>query len=311
MVDISITAARFFQFAAVFVLFGSPLFYLYAFDTATEPFLRRQEWPRTLLFAAALVGIGSSFAWLMAETTLLNDDVRTAFNPSDLWTVITETHVGKFYVARTGLLLLAATALAWRPLGKTLFRTVAVVGGALTASFAWTGHGNISSGLSGLVHLGSDVVHLLAAGIWIGALVPLSVILIQSLRTQDATDARAAHRALARFSGIGPVVVSLLVLSGLVNSWFLVGPSHWQDLYLKTYGLLLLAKMGMFLGMLVLATANRFYLTPRLAVSQDTPGETSGALTTLRISVIMESTLAGLVLAAVAILGNLEPITSA
>ena len=64
-------------------------------------------------------------------------------------------------------------------------------------------------------------------------------------------------------------------------------------------------------GMLVLATANRFYLTPRLAVSQDTTGERDGALALLRTSLVAEAILAALVLAAVALLGNLEPIANA
>jgi copper resistance protein D len=69
---------------------------------------------------------------------------------------------------------------------------------------------------------------------------------------------RITHRALERFSGVGTVLVGTLVATGLINSWFLVGPENVEGLLGTDYGLLLALKLALFAGMLALAGANRF-----------------------------------------------------
>src|SRR3546814_14624105 len=67
-----------------------------------------------------------------------------------------------------------------------------------------------------------------------------------------------SHRALDGFARIGSIVVGLLILSGVVNSWILVGPSRLGSLFTSLYGALLTAKLLLFGAMLILAAANRF-----------------------------------------------------
>ncbi len=154
---------------------------------------------------------------------------------------------------------------------------------------------------------GGDALHLLAAGIWVGALVPLAILSRHSLRTRTTADARATHQALEKFSGIGPAVVSVLILTGLINSWFLIGPAQWRDLFTTVYGWALLAKLALFAGMLGLAAGNRYWLTPRVkaAIAQNQSLDASHAA--LRTSVATETGLAFLVLLIVSLLGLLEP----
>src|SRR3546814_9453782 len=76
-----------------------------------------------------------------------------------------------------------------------------------------------------------------------------------------------SHRALDGFARIGSIVVGLLILSGVVNSWILVGPSRLGSLFTSLYGALLTAKLLLFGAMLILAAANRFFLTPALAMA--------------------------------------------
>ncbi|MFD2427101.1 CopD family protein [Sphingobium scionense] len=70
-----------------------------------------------------------------------------------------------------------------------------------------------------------------------------------------------SHRALDGFAKVGSVVVGLLILSGFINSWILIGPSRLGSLFASLYGLLLGAKLILFGVMLTLAAANRFFLT--------------------------------------------------
>src|SRR5690606_38875937 len=73
------------------------------------------------------------------------------------------------------------------------------------------------------------------------------------------------YSALRTFSAMGPALIALLVLSGLVNAWILVGPDHIGDLVRTAYGRVLLAKLDRFVGMLLLAAANRYRHTPAVA----------------------------------------------
>src|SRR3546814_16590590 len=81
----------------------------------------------------------------------------------------------------------------------------------------------MDQGSIGWVHLSADIVHLLAAGAWIAAILALGTLLLRAHRSMVRDDAEHLHRALARFATVGTLAVALLVVTGLVNSWLLVG----------------------------------------------------------------------------------------
>ena len=193
---------------------------------------------------------------------------------------------------------------------KTLWGVQAALATAVIATFAWTGHGAMGSGWPGAIHLGGDVLHLWVAGVWSGALLPLGILILGALRSQQSDDTHAACYGLDRFSAIGTVVVATLILSGLINSWFLIGISNWRALFTTTYGMALLIKLGLFALMLVLAAMNRFRLAPRLRheLADDKEDRSTAApLRALKTSVFIETALAVLILSAVGVLGTLAP----
>jgi putative copper resistance protein D len=158
----------------------------------------------------------------------------------------------------------------------------------------------------GTVHLTADIVHLFAAGIWVGALVAL----LWQLIAADRDSAAASHSVLAGFATFGTGSVALVLVSGLINSWLLVGPAKLLSLGETLYGRLLLIKLGLFGGMLVLAALNRFRLTPDLEVAL-TNGNIGVATQRLRVSLALETLAAVAILGLVAWLGMLEPPASA
>ena len=296
MIEATLIAARFFHFAAASVLFGASLFCLYGLKPAAR------AWPRRMLAISAVAAMAATVAWLMAETALLGESAD-AMNVDAVWAVAAETSFGRAYLLRLALFAVAAALAVIVAPSRLLWVVHAVIGCVALASFAWSGHGTYDDGLAGTAHLGADVVHLLSAGLWIGALFVLCVTI-----HEPRSDMREAHRALEAFSAIGPAAVALLVLSGLVNSWFLVGLSHIGALFTTTYGLMLAGKLVLFAMMLALAAANRYRLTPRLAHGLASDAATLAQATrALRRSVFTETMLAILVLAAVAYLGTLEP----
>ena len=109
---------------------------------------------------------------------------------------------------------------------------------------------------------------------------------------------------LLRFSGMGYFAVALLMGSGLINSWYLLGSlSGFWETY---YGQLLLLKLSLFAGMLVLAATNRFWLVPTLK-SDSAVGHQGVAMNRLRRHVLGEELLGLFVILIVSALGTMDP----
>lgn len=304
--ETAVIAARIAQFTAAAILFGAPLFLLYGLRPSARTGL---NWPRAAAVAASLVLLVGAVLTLLLQTASMAGDPSAAFDGDVLAMVVAETAFGLALAAR--VFAAAATlvlALVLRP-GRPLWLALAGLGAVALASFAWTGHGAATEGPSGGLHLASDLLHLLAAGVWLGALAALALMLSPQRTPRDPDALHALHGALAGFSGIGSAVVAVLLATGLVNSWFLVGPAGISRMGASPYGLLLIAKLVLFLAMLGLAAANRFRHTPTLAaaLAGDAPGP---ALAALRRSVLMESAAGFGVLVLVSILGRLAPVAA-
>ena len=183
---------------------------------------------------------------------------------------------------------------------------VAVAADMAISALAWTGHGAAGEAASGWAHLTADLLHLLASGAWVGALLGLVLLVTRPAAKVDAVHLTLTHRALHGFGLVGVVVVGAIVLTGLVNSWMLVGIGNIADLGATLYGRLLIAKLMLFGAMLGLASLHRFRLTPAIERSI-AAADHRGALSALRVSLAVETACAGAILALVAWLGTLEP----
>jgi copper resistance protein D len=92
----------------------------------------------------------------------------------------------------------------------------AVPGGTVAwAGLAWGGHAAMSEETIGATPLGADMLHLLAAGIGIGALAALLLLVFRRGDGMTADHLRLSHRVLDGFGTIGTIVVATLIL-GLV-----------------------------------------------------------------------------------------------
>lgn len=288
------------------LLFGLPVFGLYSLQ-GTER-IRSAVLPlRALsigLSAGALVLSGLSFVAMtasMAGVTLGQVDRAT------LNAMLFETSMGTAWQIRVVALfaaLLTAALLGGVGCGWWIGLVTLASGGAL-ATLAWTGHGAASEGVMGNLHVAADIVHLLVAGAWVGALAALIALVSKRGETTE-NHLRMTHRTLHGFSVVGTVIVALIVMSGLVNIWMLVGPDNIGSALGTLYGQLLLLKLVLFAAMLGLAAINRFRLTPAFEQAI-AAGETKGALGGLRRSLAIEAGAAVVILALVAWLGTLQP----
>jgi putative copper resistance protein D len=210
-----------------------------------------------------VAGLVSWVVWLGCEAALMSGAVLPKAVSGNTMQLVFETRFGKLWLVRFALAAVLGASL-WsasrsrkgaHDRRQHLLVSLALAGVYL-ASLAWAGHAAAGENAEREVQVSNDVVHLLAAGAWLGALPALASMLHSA---SPVTAAQAARR----FSVLGIASVSALLVTGIVNAWYLVG--DWPALFGTDYGRLLLVKLALFASMLSLAAVNRFALTPRLA----------------------------------------------
>lgn len=261
---------------------------------------------RRLLMASVLVLAVSTVAALVLQAAAMAGEDAPLADLSMLGMVLTSTSFGYAVAARLAVTL-TAIPLLLGPATRGRLWMMTLLGAAATLSLAWGGHGVADEGGAGLLHLGADIVHLLAAGLWVGALGILVVMVMEHLAATGGITTRRLDRALSGFSGAGTLAVSLLILTGLVNCWFLIGPDHLAALATTLYGRILLAKLALFTAMLALAAAHRWRLTPRLEAAAASDGDARTVVIEIRRSIALETAFAVLVLGLIGWLGTLAP----
>lgn len=301
MVEVWIIGLRGVQYAAGAVLLGLPAFMLYS-ARAVEPLALR--WPRPVLIWTAAVLALAAPALLLAQTALMAGSLSEAVKPASLAFMVTQMGLGQALAVRTLAAVLAlGLAVLLRP-GRLMWSLLLLPSLVVSASFAWTGHGAATEGPGHGLHLAADILHAVAASVWIGALAAFTALILRR-PADNPTWNEGLERSLTGFAGVGMAAVGALVVTGLVNSAFLIGLSNVASLWTSPYGLLLTIKLALFGLMLALAAANRFRLTPLMAADA-----ARGALH-LRKSLSLEFGLALTILAMVAVMGTLPPPASA
>jgi putative copper resistance protein D len=179
MIDLGLVVARLLHYVAVTTLAGVSFFPLYAY-AATEPkelFCRRQA----VFLSAAVGALFSGLLWFGFAVANMSGTLADVADQEVLRTVLSETTFGSVWMVRMLLAVVIVGMTAVRPFwmaitGRDL--VTAFLAAVLLASLAGTGHAQIEEGWMSLVHGGSDAAHLLAAGAWLGGLVPLGFILL-------------------------------------------------------------------------------------------------------------------------------------
>ncbi len=287
----ALALCRFAHFLAAMLVFGASA-YLWAYAPeglrlALSPAVRR------LALIASLVVLVTAIAWLMLESASMADDWSAAIDPAAVGSVLTDTTFGHAWAAH---LVLAAALVALVALGPPArWTATSFVSAALLASLGLVGHAAMQTGAEGALHRTNHAVHLMAAGAWIGGLIPFAM----CLRAYERDDLRRdAVRAMAGFSFWGQFIVAAIVLTGVVN---IALTSHQPPLPPTTpYRALLAAKLVIVAMMISLALFNRFVLAPRLKAS-------ANALATLRATSLAEIALGCVVIALVSVFALLDP----
>ena len=303
-IEAGLILSRFLHYTCVFAIFGLSLFPFYTKIDSQFPgheFWRRRQ--KVLLISTGF-GLVSAIAWFVFTAAVMADGFPAALDVSTLDSVIEDTSFGKIWVVRVLLLcfLFALLAFASRS-GRQRLRLHVALASVIAGSLAAVGHTRTHEGPLRAIHVLSDSLHLLAAGAWLGGLLPLGFI-VYSLRNPYRAKEGDLGQTLVQFSSMGTAAVGVLLASGLANTLLIARPL--SGLTEGLYGQLLLFKIILFGAMLALAAQNRFVLTPMLMQNQELR-RNSNILRRLRRNIIAEQTLGALILGAVSVLGTISP----
>jgi putative copper export protein/mono/diheme cytochrome c family protein len=212
---------------------------------ARRGLLRLARWSNGL---ALLVGIG----WMLLESATMAGTTSLGGTVAVLGTVVRDTRFGQLILIRLALLLLALPFLGGR--GSRLAVGLLLAGAALGMQ-GLMGHAGAAGGSVRAMLLASEAVHLLAAGAWLGGLLPLFLL-------AGALPPPAAASACESFTPVGLSAVLLIACTAAIQAWQLIGGL--AGLFGTLYGHIALLKLALFFALLVLAGVNRLVLTERL-----------------------------------------------
>ena len=255
-----------------------------------------------LAFWSLIAALLSALLWFWLEVASMSElSLKNALSTPAWRAVLFETQFGRVWQLRLGLIaaafVLVASALAQVKARRALVVVLWLVSVVLLISLAWISHAAAATvhpfGVSG------DMLHLCAAGFWIGGLVPLTIFLARVRASFSLGE--TAIRVVRRFSTLSLCCVSVLVVSGISNSWLLVGSIH--ALFTTPYGRLLLFKLALFAILIGFGARNRFLVKAKLPKAAADPD----LLAQFRRNAVWEACLGVAVVVIVGCLGVTPP----
>lgn len=295
------------RFAQYVVLLG--LFGWSAFGRIGLPALGWQEdyrRPALAMLAATAAPIVSAALMLLSIATMMGLPVSALDWPMTE-AMLLGTDMGYAFMVRTGLLLaglVALLAVGHNSAGPML--TASCFAGALM-TLGWNGHAAATEGGLGLFHRLNDGIHLIVAGLWLGAIGWLWTLTVQCHRDSDAMRAQVLLKVLHRFAPLGITLVALVALTGIINSHLIFGLINFAAILVTPYGVLLTCKILLVAAMLLFGaynarTSKSLGSTAGLAEANPRP-----VLAALRRSLASELLLGLTVTGFVAVLGTMSP----
>jgi putative copper resistance protein D len=306
--QLSLIVIRGIHFAATALVTGTLVFRAAVAEPALNSTKATASIVRSQILRTAWIGLAialvSGVIWLQLEAESMSG---LPFGEATTWKVLSivlsETQFGLVSEIRITLAIILFACLAYDRIAPLRWSALGMALG-LMATIAWTGHGGATLGEIGNLHLTADVLHLIAAAVWIGGIVPFAFLLASARHHHTIEWASLALGSVLRFSTLGIIAVGTLLVTGIVNAWILVGSV--RALFFTEYGQLLALKLVVFGLMLTFAALNRFCLTPQLTPPTDDKARRD-ALRQLTRNSTAEFALGLAIFAIVGLLGTLRP----
>lgn len=201
------------------------------------------------LVAAIIAGL----FWLVCEAIYASGSNRIIAGIGVLLPLLRDTNFGHILTIRMVLMACSVLIFGTGQNGRRTL-TAGLLAACAVALQAGLGHGAAMDGPEGRLLLVTLVLHLLAAGLWLGGLMPLLIVV-------KAVSPEAAWHSATRFSRVGIACVVTIAATAAIQGWYLIGSI--TALTGTAYGLTAVGKLVLFLILLAIAAANRWH-TSRL-----------------------------------------------
>jgi len=284
------------HFLATLQAAGVIFFRIFILRVQGMPLLQRTL--ARIFWASLAVTFVSGLCWFLAIAASISDTSFAAAISNGTAVMLLTMQFGMAWLLRgcasVSLAIIEVAPKRANAFLKLLTIALAVV---LVGGLAFGGHAASEPGLPGDIHLVADVLHLMAASVWLGGLLPYALYLQMLEKEISSQSIGRSGDITERFSNAATTAVLLIAATGLINAANLVGSV--ELLFSSSYGRLLLLKLVFFSMMIVIAGINRFVLMPQRL--------RRNAIAAIRRNALIEAALGVVVIAIVGILGTMAP----
>lgn len=285
-------AGRFIHFAAMLPLFGLLVFSEYLAPRPLRATLRTSF--SVLVRVLTLVGLLSAIVVLALQAGQMGQGWPDTLN-LPVWRAVLNTGFGRVWRWHILIAVIAMvlSIVAGRTRTGNLLLLLTIIG--MLVGQASVGHAAMNEGWRGLLQRANQLLHLLSAGWWLGGLVPL----LRCLPWLGQARRAQVLAALMAFSRSGHWAVALVLITGMVNTWLILGqwPLAWSSPYQRN----LLMKIAVVVFMVLMAIGNRYLVVPTLRHNE------ARGIHWLTAITLAEIALANLTLILVSYFATLEP----
>lgn len=263
--SVTFDIARCVSFASLAVLGGAWLL------LSIWPAGRRNHNARRMLILGWVAGLVGAAGEMLLQGPYAAGAGLAGVGRFGLFTETIDTNYGRLHLIRMFLLALIGVGLQalfvpapGRPL---LRRSLPWVGLFLGVAYTFSAAGHAGVARPRWLAVSSDMTHLIAMSVWIGGLV---LLVVAVLPARDAVDLRSA---LPVFSRVASGCVLFIAATGTYQAWRESGTV--KALTTTTYGLLVLVKVVLFLGLVALGNLSRVAIGRRYLPSAQAAADTA------------------------------------
>lgn len=224
-----------------------------------------------LAWAGFSLALLAGAAWFLLQTAYFASAQSVADVIAAIPIVAWDTFFGGLLLGRLAILLVAVLLFQcnWP-------RLAALIGFGGVVAEAWLGHGGAMIGWGGDILLGTAILHLAAAALWLGTL-PALLLAIARLPEPGAL--------ARRYSPLGMACVAVLLVTALFQYFLLIARP--AALFTSGYGAMALVKFLLLAALIVVAARNHLRLTPALPSARPALLRAIGAEIMLGLLVLM------------------------
>ena len=265
--------------------------------------LRVRRRATTLGVVAALVILVTAAWRLYAELGVVGGNVTATTLLHSFW-----GHVWLAQILLAALLCLTFAHARGERAGKSVspawpVTVLAVI--LISATPAFSGHAAAAVSHRGL-SVAVDIVHVLAAGGWMGGLLVLVIASVPVAiaargNTENSESLTLVARMVAAFSPLALSLATLVIVTGGISAWMHVG--SFSGLFHTAYGTVLLVKLGFVVLVLAAGAHNWLRMRPELARQNGS----SATIASFRRSAMTEVGFAAIVILVTAVLVAVQP----